>query len=337
MNNETNTDNNKNTHNLPNINNHIVATSAKVHVSSYIDAIGQRTLTGFDPATLDNAEHDPDHEKFTELIPLPHQEPFEDSSNETNLFMKKAGTNEKTSETNLEKPYQIPNSLHKKFKIPYGTTDAPVITPQSKVTRRSTLFDAILRNTNTSPNLDFFIDKAADKHSVITNDDIKNHLTTTRESETLNQDSSDNESNDSTLVNYKGPSNNDNHTTYKKLYQKSEIYTSRFLNSLFKPDKKSLSLMPELESLEELLLSQHEVLTNPIIALGSTNLTLTKTLENKKDSLQLLLQKEKIPRSLRIKCELTTSPQYDSHPDFLRLKTTYNMKLIISYAKVLIS
>jgi hypothetical protein len=61
MNNETNTDNNKNTHNLPNINNHIVATSAKVHVSSYIDAIGQRKLTGFDPATLDNAEHDPDH------------------------------------------------------------------------------------------------------------------------------------------------------------------------------------------------------------------------------------------------------------------------------------
>jgi len=320
MNNETNTDHNKNTHKLPSINNHIFATSAKVNVKSYIDTTGQKTPTGFDPATQNNVEHNLDHTEVTELIPLPHQEPLEDSSNEANLFMKKSGTTEKTSETYLEKPYQIPNSLRKKFKIPYGKTDAPIITPQSKVTRRSTLFDAILRNTNTSPKLDFFTKKTTDKHSAVTNDNIKNHLTTTREYETLNHDSSDNESNDSTLVNHKGSSNDDNHTTYKKHYQKSEIYTSRFLNSLFKPDKKSLGLTPELESLEELLLSQHEVLTNPIIALGSTNLTLTKTLENKKDSLQLLLQKEKIPRSLRIKCELTTSPQYDSHPDFLRLK-----------------
>jgi hypothetical protein len=123
-------------------------------------------------------------------------------------------------------------------------------------------------------------------------------------------------------------------TTSSKYFTKILKSTpSRFLDKLFKPSKKSLSLIPELESLEELILSQHEVLTNPIKALGFINLTKTKTLESKRDSLQLLLQEKKTPRSLRIKCELTTSPQHDSNPDFLRLKNELQQEVCTFISK----
>jgi hypothetical protein len=48
---------------------------------------------------------------------------------------------------------------------------------------------------------------------------------------------------------------------------------------------------------------------------------MTKTLEQKKESHKNLQKENKIPRSLRIKCELTTSPSYTNHPVFLKLKT----------------
>jgi hypothetical protein len=67
-------------------------------------------------------------------------------------------------------------------------------------------------------------------------------------------------------------------------------------------------------------MSQHAVITKPIKVLGFTNLNLTITLKSKNDSFQLLLQEKRIPRSLCIKCKLTTSPQYDNNPDFLTLK-----------------
>jgi hypothetical protein len=51
-------------------------------------------------------------------------------------------------------------------------------------------------------------------------------------------------------------------------------------------------------------------------------------LEEKKKSSQLLHDHKKIPRSLRIKCELTTSPSYSSHPVFLKLKD--NLKQEVS-------
>jgi hypothetical protein len=62
---------------------------------------------------------------------------------------------------------------------------------------------------------------------------------------------------------------------------------------------------------------QHKALANPIKNLITTNLTLIKMLEKKKVSSQLLHDHKKIPRSLCIKCELTTSPSYSSHPVFL--------------------
>jgi hypothetical protein len=99
-----------------------------------------------------------------------------------------------------------------------------------------------------------------------------------------------------------------------------DIYDSPYLNKSFKPTLESLNLTQELEQLAQLFMSQHEALTNLIKNLITTNLTLTKMLEEKKKSSQLLHDHKKIPRSLRIKCELTTSPSYSSHPVFLKLK-----------------
>jgi hypothetical protein len=67
-------------------------------------------------------------------------------------------------------------------------------------------------------------------------------------------------------------------------------------------------------------LLQHEALTQYIKDLGSINLTQTKSLEKKKNNFQLLKENKKLPRSLRIKCELTTSPNFANDTDFLQLK-----------------
>jgi hypothetical protein len=73
-------------------------------------------------------------------------------------------------------------------------------------------------------------------------------------------------------------------------------------------------------------MSQHEVFTQPIKDLGYINLTLTKLIEHKKDSL-LKLKNSKIPRSLQLKCELTTSPAYQNNQDFITLKDKLQQKV----------
>jgi hypothetical protein len=88
-----------------------------------------------------------------------------------------------------------------------------------------------------------------------------------------------------------------------------------------------LDLAPELECLRKLILSQHEVFTPYLLELGNTNLTYSKQIEKKKENYDLLKNNEKIPRSLRIKCDLTTSPKYTSNPNFLQLKD--NLKDIV--------
>jgi hypothetical protein len=76
----------------------------------------------------------------------------------------------------------------------------------------------------------------------------------------------------------------------------------------------------EIEPLRPLILSQHEAFTQTIKDLGITSTTLTKIIEKKKESCQQITDKNKTPRSLRLKCTLTTSPSYVDNPDFLRLK-----------------
>jgi hypothetical protein len=63
-----------------------------------------------------------------------------------------------------------------------------------------------------------------------------------------------------------------------------------------------------------------EVFTQHIIDITKTNLTLTKVIEIKKDSYKQLRDSKKIPKSLCIKVEPTTSPSYASNQDFIKLK-----------------
>jgi len=58
------------------------------------------------------------------------------------------------------------------------------------------------------------------------------------------------------------------------------------------------------------------------------NLTHTKTIEKKRASFLQLKEQKKIPRSLRIKVELSTTPTYSSQNDFVR--TRDNIKTEVS-------
>ncbi|MFN9982104.1 MAG: hypothetical protein ACK53Y_19415, partial [bacterium] len=100
----------------------------------------------------------------------------------------------------------------------------------------------------------------------------------------------------------------------------SSVYKSPYLHNVFKPEPESLNLSPELEPLTPLLRSQHEAFTERIKDLGSIYLNATKSLEKKKNNFHLLKNNKKIPRSLRIKCELTTSPNFSYDKTFLTLK-----------------
>jgi hypothetical protein len=91
-----------------------------------------------------------------------------------------------------------------------------------------------------------------------------------------------------------------------------QIYHSALLDKAFKPNNESLVLNSELEPLQPLILSQHEVFTQPIKDLGHINITFTKIIENKKESL-LKLKNNKNPRSLQLKCELTTLSAYTNN------------------------
>jgi len=67
-------------------------------------------------------------------------------------------------------------------------------------------------------------------------------------------------------------------------------------------------------------MSQHEAFTHLIIELGNTNLLLSDIIEKEKESLKQIKYNNKIPRSLRIKCGLATSPSYANNTEFIKLK-----------------
>jgi hypothetical protein len=76
----------------------------------------------------------------------------------------------------------------------------------------------------------------------------------------------------------------------------------------------------ELEPLREIIISQQDALEKHIIELGQLCLHFTKMINKKKESSVKLIQEDRIPRSLHIKCELTTSPSYEDNPIFLECK-----------------
>jgi hypothetical protein len=63
-----------------------------------------------------------------------------------------------------------------------------------------------------------------------------------------------------------------------------------------------------------------QLLSPHIIDLDTICLKHTNIIEKKKDSSTKLINKELIPRSLRIKCDLTTSPDFENDPNYIILK-----------------
>jgi len=72
---------------------------------------------------------------------------------------------------------------------------------------------------------------------------------------------------------------------------------------------------------------QHEAFSTLIKDLGNLTLVLSKVIDKKKESYNLLKNDKKIPRSLHIKCKLTTSPYYEDDPDFSSLKDKLKEKV----------
>jgi hypothetical protein len=85
------------------------------------------------------------------------------------------------------------------------------------------------------------------------------------------------------------------------------------------PNRK-VDLNSELEPLRETILSQHNALEKHIKELGHLCLHFTKLITKKKESSAKLIHEDIIPRSLKIKCELTTSPSYENSPFYLEFK-----------------
>jgi len=110
---------------------------------------------------------------------------------------------------------------------------------------------------------------------------------------------------------------------YKNTEHKNsgKLHVSKFIDDSMKPtDSSKIILPPDLETLRPLIMSQPEALAPYIIELGTNNLTHSRIINKKKESFTQLASNNKTPRSLRIKCELTTSPSYSSHPSFLQIK-----------------
>jgi hypothetical protein len=85
------------------------------------------------------------------------------------------------------------------------------------------------------------------------------------------------------------------------------------------------NLTPELKSLSKVILSQHNALSQHIIELGNICLNFTNIFNTMKNSSCKLIEEGIIPRSLRIKCKLTTSPGYENNPNFIILKRELQM------------
>jgi len=283
--------------------NHVDINNGTLLFDHYMDP------TELSPSTNDSPKGQP-YDDF--LAPLPHQEHPDDSS-DSEPPNSKTNVDKTGNVTTTERQYEVPLSLRRPFRLPLkkGST---VITPQTKAAQLLNVLNKDQANTDcarkpTSPSPP----RSPKSPTEGTNDEPKNP-----NNEGIKEAS--------TAPNELDFSNN---LTVKNLFNqvKHKIHLSPYLDKNFLPNKESLKLTPELEPLELLIMSQHEVLTQPIKDLGTINLNLTKILDKKKESLHTLQNDDKIPRSLRFKCELTSSPSYANHPDFLKLKAEFQQEL----------
>jgi len=138
--------------------------------------------------------------------------------------------------------------------------------------------------------------------------------------------------NDSTTTNKSietnGTTEVDTRDSLTEEHDNTRIHPPKHTNISADPNRKQISLDPELEPLLPLILSQHEAFTPHFVELGKISLTLSKDIAKKKENFSLLKDNKKIPRSRRIKVELTKSPTFSTDTDFIQLKD--KMKNIVS-------
>jgi len=254
----------------------------------------------------------------SDYLPLPHQYLMDSdtySSDSSNASKETNTVHAKSHDTTPVKEllYRKSPGLRKPFRIPL-TKEATIITPQIKA------FASSITNTNLKSietDSASSIAKALD-HQPNATDDVSLDDEIVNDTNLAGEDkkSTNWKSNKTTVNSIKNYKTN----LKSSKFSKPTVYHSPYLNKTFKPNLESLELPPELELLTPLLLSQHEALTSHIKELGSINLNATKTIDKKINSFQLLKNNEKIPRSLRIKCELTTSPTFAADSEFIQLK-----------------
>ena len=259
-----------------------------------------------------------DEEQDNGLTPIPQQDrlfddydEFTDTDSETATATQKKGR-QKTflepapSET---KPYEVPISLRKRYQDPRRKTTT-VITPQANKTLSTPKEKTPTDITETA-----ITEAAASPPHMFGNAagntiDISSRLNREPPSPDIGRDVQ-------------------TENTLKHVLNRDPnlIYHSPFLAQEFKPTNDNLDLTTELESLRPLILSQHKAFEQRIKDLGAFNLNITKTIEKKSTSLQHLINNDKIPRSLRIKCELTTSPEFSNDPEFLKIKNDLHQEV----------
>jgi hypothetical protein len=284
--------------------NHVTTNNGSVHIASYMEPAGSTPTT----------------DRYTEsqddklLSPLPHQETkdfFDYTCDYSDLSVLSGTKTDKRDDIPVEvktpqgkQASEASPSLHKPAETSLQA-HASVITPLAKTGLDSSNHARIRTDTIVAPETEDATAASRNKKPPMTDNANEGKETNPNE-------------NVSTSKNPKA------HLIISKA---TTLYTSPFLDNEFKPSTESLEIQPELELLRPLILSQHEAFTQPIKDLGLVNLDLTKILEKKKESLRLLQQEKKIPRSLRIKCELTTSPAYTYNPVFQKLKANFQQKV----------
>jgi hypothetical protein len=259
-------------------------------------------------AVFGNTDKSADNNDFElELSPLPYQESifgnldeFTDSDSESSI-LKEAGKKLKAAPNphhSTATAYEIPLSLRRPFRIP-RRQDLQVITPLAKRNTLAPQETEPLLNRNTTNNANEPIQR-------IGSDKVSKELgKKTSETDFLIATKQANME-QAYEANVNEASNS--------------FYHSPFLFQEFKLSNETLDIIPELESLRYLILSQHKAFEHHIKDLGTLYLSVTKNLDKKLNSLQHLKNQDKIPRSLRIKCELTTSPDFANDPEFLDIK-----------------